>query len=173
MIFRPFRTFLAICALAQFQVCIAILSNRTVDDFNGDLITGFLPLYEPQNAWNTDGNCTSCSVKPDPTQALDHTWHDSSQRAGDSPSSVTLQFTGTAIYLFCIVPADDATNLVNLTFTLDGTFTGAYTHTPIGSKDISYLVPVLATGGFNNTPHTLVARTASPSLFIFDYAMYT
>ncbi|KAJ6562836.1 hypothetical protein DFH09DRAFT_490905 [Mycena vulgaris] len=124
------RTFLAACALAYLEGCISAVLNRTIDNFKGDLTTGFVPIYEPQHSWNTvvDGNCTLCSVKPDPTRTVDNTWHDSSQRAGDSPSSVTIQFTGTAIYLFCIVPQDDPTNLVNLTFTVDGASTGA---TPI------------------------------------------
>ncbi|KAJ7468722.1 hypothetical protein FB451DRAFT_1039112 [Mycena latifolia] len=173
MICRASRTFLAICALAQVQVCLSAVSNHSIDDFYGDALTGFLPVYEPALAWHPDGNCSGCSVKPDPTLALNRTWHDSTQRAGDSPCSVTIQFTGTAISLFCIVPADDITNLVNLTFTLDGQSSGSYTHAPVGSKDIAYSVPVLVAGELNNTAHTLIARTASPSLFIFDYAMYT
>ncbi|KAJ7662906.1 hypothetical protein B0H17DRAFT_952938 [Mycena rosella] len=164
------------CTLVQVQNCLSAVSNRTIDDFNGDLITGFMPLYEPQNVWNTDGNCSACFVKPDPSQALDLTWHDSTQKSeGDSPSSVTIQFTGTAIYLFCIIPntVPNSATTVSLAFTIDDTSHGGYNHAPDASSDILYAVPVLSAEALSNEPHTLVARTAEPSLFIFDYAMYT
>jgi hypothetical protein len=50
MINRPF--ILAIYALALFQGCLSALSNRTIDDFNGDAVTGVIPVYDPPNGWN-------------------------------------------------------------------------------------------------------------------------
>jgi len=114
-------------------------------------------------------------VQPDIGQLFDYTWHDTTQGDGGVPSSVTLNFTGTAVYLFSVVPntIPFATTLVNLQFTLDGNPIGTYTHVPDSSSDILYSVPVLSSENLNNTPHTLVAETSSNSLFIFDFAMYT
>ncbi|KAJ7145729.1 hypothetical protein C8R44DRAFT_863591 [Mycena epipterygia] len=64
----------------------------------------------------------------------------------------------------------------NLTFSLDGTPTAALFTSQILQAifcTILYSVPVLAADGLDNASHTLVAQTGSPSLFIFDYAMYT
>jgi hypothetical protein len=38
--------------LWKIQSCFAVSSNRTIDDFYGDPITGFIPFYEPHKAWN-------------------------------------------------------------------------------------------------------------------------
>jgi hypothetical protein len=87
---------------------------------------------------------------------------------------------GTAIYVFGIVPNTItnfgvAANTVNLTFTLDGAVAGpGYTHLPDNSSGIEYNVPVFVADGLRNVSHTLVVRTASsPSVFLFDYAIYT
>ncbi|KAJ7863235.1 hypothetical protein B0H13DRAFT_1638262 [Mycena leptocephala] len=173
MINRPF--ILAIYALAQVQGCLSALSNRTIDDFNGDAVTGVIPVYDPPNGWNARNNCTSCFVQPQSSQAFDNTWHDTTQPAGAAPHSVTLQFTGTAIYFFGIVPntVNAATTIVNLTFILDGAVHGSYSHIPDTSTNILYSVPMLSVDGLSNKAHTLVAQAASPSLIIFDFAMYT
>jgi hypothetical protein len=99
--------------LWKIQSCFAVSSNRTIDDFYGDPITGFIPLYEPLNAWHAvavgillageslsadeiiqNGNCSTCFVHVDPTQTSNDTWHDSTQKNNSAPSSVTIQFTG-------------------------------------------------------------------------------
>ncbi|KAF7349822.1 hypothetical protein MVEN_01282500 [Mycena venus] len=176
MIGRPFLV--ALYALAQARRCISAVSNRTIDDVVGDEVSGALPIYTPSpNNWNAvvHNNCTVCAVKPDPTQAFNQTWHDVSVPAGTT-YSVILNFTGTAIYFFGIVPnaaPTGAIRLVNLTFTLDGTFAGAYTHFPDNSGQILYSVPMLSKDGLSNNPHTLVAQAQSSSLLLFDYAMYT
>ncbi|KAJ7906333.1 hypothetical protein B0H13DRAFT_1619514, partial [Mycena leptocephala] len=151
------------------------LSNRTIDDTKGDPITGFLPIYAPESHWNLGTNCSGCLVQPDIGQLFDYTWHDTTQGDGGVSSSVTLNFTGTAIYLFCVVPntIPFATTLVDLKFTLDGALIGTYTHIPGSSADILYSVPVLSSQDLNNEAHTLIAETASNSLFVFDFAMYT
>ncbi|KAF8186910.1 hypothetical protein K438DRAFT_1595870 [Mycena galopus ATCC 62051] len=163
------------CILGGLRGCIAAFSNRTIDDTNGDPITGFLPVYAPEAQWNVGQNCSGCLVQPDVGQLFDYTWHDTTQGASGVPSSVTLNFTGTAIYLFSVVPntIPFATTLVNLNFTLDGAPIGTYTHVPDDSSNILYSVPVLSSQNLTNGAHTLVAETAGNSVFLFDYAMYT
>ncbi|KAJ7108614.1 hypothetical protein C8R44DRAFT_636053 [Mycena epipterygia] len=175
MVHRPFLLLVAYI-FAQLRSCLATVSNRTIDDTKGDPVTGFIPVYAPENQWNLQGsNCTGCLVQPDIGQLFDYTWHDTTQGDGGVPSSVTLNFTGTAIYLFCVVPntIPFATTLVDLKFTLDGASIGTYTHVPDSSSDMLYSVPVLSSQNLTNEAHTLVAETASNSLFVFDFAMYT
>ncbi|KAJ7232175.1 hypothetical protein B0H12DRAFT_202723 [Mycena haematopus] len=167
---------LAICVLSwHVQTCISTVSNRTIDDFYGDPVTGAVPSYEPSGVWNAvvNSNCTICFVRPDATQAFDNTWHDATLHDESDPPSVTLQFTGTAIYLFGIVPntVPSASTIVDLTFFLDGASAGSYTHTPDTSTTILYSVPLLSLSGLSNKTHTLLAQTTD--FFIFDYAIYT
>ncbi|KAJ7244321.1 hypothetical protein C8J57DRAFT_1681202 [Mycena rebaudengoi] len=172
--------------LWKIQSCFAVSSNRTIDDFYGDPITGFIPFYEPHKAWNAvaNGNCSICFVHVDPTQTSNDTWHDSNlifnseeqQRPFICDNSIYGD-PGTAVYLFSVIlnltPSDPLVDY-NLTFTLDDTLSGTFMHlAQTTSNDISYHVPIFASTGLASQPHTLIARTASPSIFIFDYAIYT
>jgi hypothetical protein len=91
------------------------------------------------------------------------------------PLQLLFLLSGTAIYFFGIVPntVTAAATIVNLTFILDGAVHGSYTHIPDTSTNILYSVPMLSVDGLSNKAHTLVAQAASPSLIIFDFAMYT
>ncbi|KAJ7204701.1 hypothetical protein GGX14DRAFT_368389 [Mycena pura] len=159
--------------LTQLSSCFA--ANRTIDDTKGDPITGFIPIYTPATSWNVGQNCSGCFVQPDPDLAFDSTWHDATQHDGDTPISVTLESTGTAVYLFSIVPntVPSATTFVNLQFTLDGAPVGSFTHPPDSSSTFEYSVPVLSLENLVNEPHTLVAEPDGTSLFLFDFAIYT
>ncbi|KAJ7147207.1 hypothetical protein C8R46DRAFT_918135 [Mycena filopes] len=166
---------LAFYALTRFRACNSTAANYTIDDLKGDVRTGVLPVYEPLSMWNADGNCNVCVIHPDPKKAVEGTWHDATQ-TGKTPPTVTIQFTGTAIYMFGIVPNNipRAATHVNLTFTLDSVPQTGYAHTPDNSSNMAYAVPIFATSGLTNGSHTLVARTTNaPALFIFDYALYT
>ncbi|KAJ7191795.1 hypothetical protein GGX14DRAFT_380733 [Mycena pura] len=165
--------------LIHFLTCFANVSNRTIDDTYGDAVTGFIPIYTSAS-WNVGQNCSWCSVRPDPNQAFDSSWHDITYNDGDEPPSVALEFTGTAIYLFSIVPNTAATvpsessiNVINLRFILDGVPVGTYAYTMDNSSTIEYSVPVLSLENLVNEPHTLVAEPNAPSLFLLDRAIYT
>ncbi|KAJ7191776.1 hypothetical protein GGX14DRAFT_596953 [Mycena pura] len=142
--------------LTHISTCFAAVSNRTIDDTYGDAITGFIPIYTSAN-WNVGQNCSRCNVRPDPHQAFDSSWHDITYNVGDEPPSVALEFTGTAIYLFSVVPntVPESSINVSLLFILDGV--------PVGS----YLENLV------NEPHTLVAEPNAPSIFLLDRAIYT
>ena len=78
----------------------AIPSNRTIDDETGDSATGALPVYSPASAWTQGAGCIICgaSASVDPAEANGETWHDSTYYAGDTPSAVSVKFTGTPKY---------------------------------------------------------------------------
>ncbi|KAJ7118945.1 hypothetical protein C8R44DRAFT_922769, partial [Mycena epipterygia] len=152
--------------------------NRTIDDQSGDSVSGVLPTYSPARFWQQGSSCTSCRFHPDPSQVFDHTWHDSSQFPGEAPVSLTLDFAGTAVYVFCIVPpiTPNATTVYNLNFTLDGVSHGTYSYSPTSSTEFMYNVSVLSLESLLNKTHTLLISTDSSvdgSIFLFDYAVYT
>lgn len=66
--------------------------NITIDDTNGDEVTGALPHYS--SGWSPGASCSSCWAKPDPSKAVDGTWHDTSAYTTGGPTSATLSFTG-------------------------------------------------------------------------------
>lgn len=71
--------------------------NITVDDQKGDSRTGAVPSYAPSNVWNSGPQCTTCLVQPNPSEAFDSTWHDSTIAPGDTPYTVTYSFTGSKL----------------------------------------------------------------------------
>ncbi|KAK6977046.1 hypothetical protein R3P38DRAFT_2666925 [Favolaschia claudopus] len=176
MIIHPALIF-TFYALLQVPLCLSTLSNRSIDDFNGDTVTGEIPIYAPPDLWNivVDSNCSSCFVKPVASETFDRTWHDTTARDNTIVYSVTLRFTGTAVYFFGIVPntVPGSETVINTAFSLDGTLAGSYTHNPDTSNNMLYSVPMLSLEGLANIPHTLVAQAQAPSLLLFDYAVYT
>ncbi|KAJ7885366.1 hypothetical protein B0H13DRAFT_1628309, partial [Mycena leptocephala] len=154
--------------------------NRTIDDQFGDSVSGVLPSYSPFPVWNVGASCnTSCAVHPDPTLAFNHTWHDNSQFPAGPPVSLSLDFVGIAIDVFCIIPPLVTNNTAlryNLSFDLDdGTHRGTYTYTPT-SSEFEYNVSVVSLPSLPNKAHTLLISTNDPvhgSIFLFDYAVYT
>ena len=74
------------------------LTNVTVDDENGDEFTGVKPIYTPSGSsgnWVQGAYCAGCFARPDPSKALDGTWHDSTHGASDSfQRAIEITFTG-------------------------------------------------------------------------------
>ncbi|KAI0756231.1 hypothetical protein C8Q80DRAFT_1115816 [Daedaleopsis nitida] len=171
----------ALCAVAiLFAVSGALAGpiNRTIDDQFGDSVTGVLPQY--LGAWNRVP-CSVCRAKPDPSKVYRGTWHDTtSHYTENNPSSVSLQFTGTAVYVYNIMAniVPKATTFTGLRFTLDGAAVGSFTHIPTETTEYQYNVLVYMNNSLKNMEHTLQMWTeAGPeqdaSLSLFDYAVYT
>ncbi|EIN10606.1 hypothetical protein PUNSTDRAFT_112429 [Punctularia strigosozonata HHB-11173 SS5] len=155
----------------------AAVTNRTIDDEQGDALTGLKPVYS--GSFNYGPECTGCFVQPDASRAFDNSWHDTTIDPPDTTfPSVTLTFNGTAIYVFCIVPNTVmyATTMANMTFTLDGDLVGTYFHEPSTSTDFEYNVPVYTNKSMDNVQHTLKLEAqagTNGSYLSFDYAIYT
>jgi hypothetical protein len=80
--------FLAISCLLRVEA-----RNVTIDDQNGDAVTGAKPIYV--GTWSFGPTCgANCWIKPDAQDALDGTWHDTTVFAGGESASITLQFIG-------------------------------------------------------------------------------
>jgi hypothetical protein len=94
--------------------------------------------------------------------------------------------SGTAIWVFCIIPnqAGGITTTANFTFELDGALSGTYIRFPDMTNDILYNQTVYSVTGLPNVQHTLVmsptagvpvdaSDVSHNSLMLFDYAIYT
>ncbi|KAI0658425.1 hypothetical protein C8Q70DRAFT_893759, partial [Cubamyces menziesii] len=155
--------------------------NRTVDDQNGDSVTGAMPSYLPDGGWAQGSQCMTCNIHPglvDVSQAIEQTWHDSTYHPGQPDRVITVSFTGTAVYVYNLIAnnVQYTTTLTNLSFSIDGTYIQQFTHAPDSNEaQILYSVAVFSHTGLSNQPHTLEIRANGPSasLILFDAAIYT
>ncbi|KAF7336100.1 hypothetical protein MVEN_02157000 [Mycena venus] len=143
--------------------------NRTIDDYNGDVATGFFPMYS--EGWTRcpgDGRCCSNASAG---SANNGTYTCSAGPAnGTNAATVTLQFPGTAIYVYGLSPYINSTEMKRVA-TLDGQEQHGFFASNAGGLSN---VLMYSKSGLDNTTHTL---TIGPSdftqFFLFDYATYT
>ncbi|KAH9062645.1 hypothetical protein EDB83DRAFT_2385258 [Lactarius deliciosus] len=98
----------------------------------------------------------------------------------DFPVSVQFNFTGSALYLFCVLPlgippnTNSTPTLMNLTFTLDGEPAGSFFHN--GSTNTGGFqsnVPVFSRGSLSSSGHNLLVNLGPNSVFLLDYYVST
>ncbi|KAM5539193.1 hypothetical protein V8D89_007066 [Ganoderma adspersum] len=157
--------------------------NITVDDQLGDPITGLVPQYFPDDKWlagSPTENCTACHLNPgtlDLNQIHGKTWHDSTPLNSPIPTTITFQFTGSAVYVFNIVPntlPNSTITLANITFSIDDTDPYTFYRQPDpNSNTILYNQLVYHNIGLEDGPHTLTMTVGHYSLILFDYLLYT
>ncbi|KAJ7628921.1 hypothetical protein FB45DRAFT_748797, partial [Roridomyces roridus] len=163
-------------------------TNRTIDDSLGDSVTGakvqYLPAVPPSDGrlWFNQTSCAagSCAdALPNAALALDNTWTAAMYLADVSSMSINFQFSGTAIYVFFIIPnfapASDPSSTVRCVFFIDGSQVGSFTHDSDGSGQFTYDELVYSNSSITNGEHTLMIQTtgSEPAMIIFDYALYT
>ena len=114
------------------SLCRSTSVNRTIDDKNGDSVTGATPSYTPESPqWIQGDECSYCNINSaliDVDQVLDGTWHDATYLTKNSSSELVISFTfkGTAVYIYNILvnqvssSTGLATTSTNLTFHIDG-----------------------------------------------------
>ena len=103
------------------------------------------------------------------------TWTDGTYFPPGFPPSITINFNGSAVYVFNIIPNTlPAFTLANISFSIDGEPVGVFFHSPDASSMILYHQLVYHNATLNNGPHTLVmAPVGNDSLVLFDYLVYT
>ncbi|KZT11255.1 uncharacterized protein LAESUDRAFT_261334 [Laetiporus sulphureus 93-53] len=178
---RPSLRFSLCAALfVSIRKCVlGTLTNRTIDDENGDSVTGLQPTYLPAGNWSYGPDCAGCYVEPNINDTFEHSWHDTTAFLSDTaPRNVTLVFDGIAIWVYCIIPnyVKDAITFVNISFELDGNTVGSYSHLPSDSEDMVYNVTVYSNISMENKEHMLIMtprRDVSQSIILFDWAEYT
>jgi hypothetical protein len=78
-----------------------LVSNITVDDENGNEVTGAKPSFSPQESWIQCANCNGCGATPSLALAFDHTWHDATYQVGiGNPEPRVMSYTFSGAYGF-------------------------------------------------------------------------
>lgn len=91
--------------LAHIPCAKAALRNASIDDIDGDELTGHKPWFVPA-AGSWDGvHCTACLVLPDPAFAYRNTYTAATYRQDEGTPLVefSFQFTGECTYMSWIV----------------------------------------------------------------------
>ncbi|KAJ6466851.1 hypothetical protein C8R45DRAFT_479272 [Mycena sanguinolenta] len=162
--------------------------NRTIDDTFGDPITGLHPTYGP-NPWDDNfcgvfalltTECGSGTWAPNPADAFNQTF----QFTFSANEFLSLEFTGTAIYVYTLVINSAQHNIGP-----EAAFGGAGFTAQIDSGQVevdsggsidnfpalpAYNVLLYSKTGLENIAHTLtIMPIKSGQLLFFDYAVYT
>ncbi|KAL5512944.1 hypothetical protein ACEPAH_3342 [Sanghuangporus vaninii] len=154
---------------------VALAADVYVDDNDGSI------SYAPGDSWAQGDGCGPCALSPSSGSAYDGTWHDTTYYPSGSARTITFRFTGIGISAYFIVPdraQGSASVDTSLTFTLDGSQAGTYTHSSSGSSDFLYNQRVFSSSGLSNGDHTLVVSAGATSdggstAVLFDYFVYT
>ncbi|TFK22988.1 hypothetical protein FA15DRAFT_670996 [Coprinopsis marcescibilis] len=175
-IFIPFL----ILIVFQPQTVHCAITNRTIDDTNGDsVLRNTFPIYQPPNSW-VGATCNGCWLTPDPSQALGRTWSETTWHVGSDPVFVQLQFQGVAIYVFFILANDGGPGTTTYTecdFILDEGEPSTFIHAPdLTTTAFLYNQSVYSRTGLPNANHTLeiVIGNGLQDVYLnFDYAIYS
>ncbi|KAI0784127.1 hypothetical protein C8Q75DRAFT_724994 [Abortiporus biennis] len=161
---------------------LAVLVNVTVDDSGTDPTTGVPIVYAPPDAWNLGQTCAACTAHVDSSIAFDHTWHDVSYNPSVDPTVVptaSLQFNGSAIYVFCIIAHTSVSpdGNSNMTFFIDGQVVNTFLQTPNNDTSLTYNFPVYVNTSLQTGIHTFMLQTGGlgslKSLTLLDYIVYS
>ena len=98
--------FILILSISSLFTSVSAQTNVTIDDTNGDEVTGTQITYSPSDGWQTGQDCTTCSAKLDSTETYDGTWHDSTYYPEDGSKdqhpgeiiSASVTFTGKCMW---------------------------------------------------------------------------
>ncbi|KAI0339733.1 hypothetical protein BDW22DRAFT_1335931 [Trametopsis cervina] len=150
--------------------------NYTIDDQNGDQLSGRLVEYSPPGYWSQGNGCDHCAFHPNNQSAFNDTWHDGFRVPSRDfePLAFQFKFNGTAFYIFNILVR---LTLTDVNITLDGTLVGSYTRFANVSEQEQFLynVPIFAHDYIPYGEHTVGVSAFGPyqTNVLFDYAVYT
>ncbi|PIL31266.1 hypothetical protein GSI_05964 [Ganoderma sinense ZZ0214-1] len=175
---------LVLCLFLPIVPVSATLLNITVDDTDGDASGGSTLSFSPHAMWSEGQDCPGCNVHSgntsgtvDVSQVFDGTWHDSTYHPGDLDHTVSVSFTGTAVYVYNIIANQIpyTTTLTNLTFWINSDLVGSYVHIPENTTALEYNVLVYSNTSLPNGQHffTMSAGGPNASLILFDRLVYT
>ncbi|TFK57566.1 hypothetical protein OE88DRAFT_1641182 [Heliocybe sulcata] len=181
----PARRWILAGLLLQLSLrVLGVLTNVTVDDTDGDSLTGAQVSYSPADAWNVGQECVGCTAHPDPNQTYMGTWHDTTFIPATSATptsnivSLSVPFNGSALYVFCILTftADHPAGNSDMQFWIDNDIVGFFELPANGSANYVYSFPVYVNESIEAGSHTFrleAGHNNTKSIVIFDYLQYT
>jgi hypothetical protein len=160
--------------------------QATIDDTNGDSVTGAIPAYSGK--WEEENQCSFCSAFQQFQQSFNKDWlKDGTWHASRTPgATVTLQFTGkpqrhpvifvrsnrtigTSLQVFFFVPL--VGEHTACAFSLDDEPAWNLDLQPTNAPPfLSFNHQVFSVSDLENIEHTLVISVSA--LVVFDYATY-
>lgn len=162
------------------------LVNVTVDDSGSDPITGYTISYTPVGGWKTGKACGDCTAQPSPSLFYRGTWHDStfnkdpgSNDVPNQPLLAQFTFSGTALYVFCVLAhqTDHPSGLSDMTFSINGTIIGTFMKPAPGTNGFDPNVTVFHSTSLPQGRHDLVIQNGHvngpKSLMLLDAIAYT
>ncbi|KAK7042018.1 hypothetical protein R3P38DRAFT_2511187 [Favolaschia claudopus] len=186
---RPWPPFARCSVLALLVLFCGLVSslaiNRTIDDVFGDSVTGDMVQYLPQvpasegSLWFNQTTCSGCLNVPEASLTFDHTWTAARYLADVGSMSISLKFTGNAIYVFFVIPNfgvnSNLASAVLCDFFIDEVHVGSFSHQSDGSGLFDYGALVYQNTSVPDGNHVLLIETtgADPAVIIFDRVIYT
>ena len=86
---------LSLLLFAVLQFVNATQVNRTIDDTQGDSVTGAKPTYVPSTGGVWAGpDCSGCAIHPNRALAFDGTWTAATYNAQLGLTAIQFSFTG-------------------------------------------------------------------------------
>ncbi|KAL0955663.1 hypothetical protein HGRIS_001889 [Hohenbuehelia grisea] len=180
--------------LCLTRLSLASLVNVTVDDVFGDPESGSHIVYSSE-AWNDGRNCSGCAAKPESSKVFQGklrsailsrpatefsftgTWTDSSFDGSRETvlQNATLGFSGTAVYVFCVV---DILGSTDISFYIDGAAVGSFVQKAgESSQRYQYNTSVYANSSLPDGPHTLTIQNGRIGggvvSILLDYVVYS
>ncbi|KAL0955661.1 hypothetical protein HGRIS_001888 [Hohenbuehelia grisea] len=152
--------------------------NVTIDDTLGAPEIGVHIIYSSAR-WKNGQTCSDCTSHPDPLQLSTGTWTDASFDEGHRTGilTATVQFTGTAVFVFC---AYELSRNMTLAFSIDGMPDPSrnFHQSASGHRNsFQYNLNVYARHDLSNTPHTLTIQNGQPgggvSNLLLDSIVFT
>ncbi|KAH7096956.1 hypothetical protein BKA62DRAFT_624425, partial [Auriculariales sp. MPI-PUGE-AT-0066] len=160
----------------------------------GDERSGAKPAFSPASYWvaRTNANdCSTCQTEPQPDLAHGKSWADSTiypDPRWPNETTVSFQFTGTAVYIYAILAGDlpnGAVTGTHVVLRIDGQDRANFDWSPGDTKptppDYQYNQLILQQTGLENTLHSVTVANQIgnirglqvASVLLFDYVMYT
>ncbi|CAK5267101.1 unnamed protein product [Mycena citricolor] len=169
---------LGMLSLILFPLVSAGSTNVTIDDSAAT----YLPASSAgkKSVWFNQTSCAGCADVPNTSAAFDQTWSAALYLSTlGTPVSASISFSGTAVYVYFIVPnfaaGSGLASSVDTVFLLDGVQVGSFAHQSDGSGNFAYNTLVYQNTSVPAGDHTLLMQTSGtqPAIMIFDYALST
>jgi len=129
--------------------------------------------------WSFGPTCTKCEAKVNPpNEPFDQSWHDSTFLTNGPLLTASVTFTGSAVYVVCILTGTSSNPNANsdMTFLLDGEEVGSFQQSPNGNPAYLFDSVVFSKNDLSLEQHniTLVSgRLGKVALVLLDRIIYT
>jgi len=127
-------------------------------------------LWTYTGGWNVRSPstpCPSCRANPDPSQAYNHTWHDTT----DPSSSASITFKGVSVAVYSILPIGPP--IEQYLFSLNGVASTPFVYNDSNPPaTYSFNTQILSASSLNSQASTTLTINIPEGLLLLDYLTY-